>query len=343
MSDDRFFVRSEPITLQDIANISGARLENCDDATLSVHDVSSLDKADSECVTFLDNPKYKDLLPHSKAKACFLREKYKELAPKGMALFVSDDPYRSYALTAQAFYPVTKNVSVGTVHPSAIIHPTAKVGGNASIAAGAVIEEDVILDENVSVGIHSVIHRGVKIGKNTHIAAQACVSHAEIGEHVIIHRGVKIGQDGFGFAMGAGGHVKVPQLGRVIIRDHVEIGANACIDRGAGPDTVIGLGAKIDNLVQIGHNVQVGAHAVIVAQTGVAGSSHVGDYAILAGQVGVAGHLTIGAGAKIAAQSGVTQNVEAGASMGGYPAVRITEWHRQAITLARLTKRKKKT
>lgn len=329
------------MTLKEIVDISGAELMRCADDSIRISDVASLDKADASCVTFLDNPKYRDLLPNSEAKACFLREKYIDLAPKGMALFVSDDPYRSYALTAQAFYPTSASKEA-QIHSTAVIEESATIADGVSVGPHAVIEANAVIGAHCQIEAHAVIGRGVSIGEHTHISSHACISHAEIGNHVIIHRGVKIGQDGFGFAMGAGGHVKVPQLGRVMIHDHVEIGANACIDRGAGPDTVIGMGAKIDNLVQIGHNVQVGAHAVIVAQAGVAGSSQVGDYAILAGQVGVAGHLTIGAGAKIAAQSGVISDVAPGASMGGYPALPITEWQRQAVTLGRLTKRKKR-
>ena len=157
---------------------------------------------------------------------------------------------------------------------------------------------------------------------------------------MILHRGVHIGQDGFGFAPGRGGVTKVPQLGRVVIGDDVEIGSGSCVDRGAGPDTVIGAGSKIDNLVQIGHNVQVGRFVFIAAQTGIAGSSQVGDGSMLGGQVGIAGHLHIGAGAKLAAQSGVMTDIPAGSSYGGSPALPIKDWHRQTVAVAAMTKKK---
>jgi UDP-3-O-[3-hydroxymyristoyl] glucosamine N-acyltransferase len=164
-----------------------------------------------------------------------------------------------------------------------------------------------------------------------------------VGNHVILHRGVHIGQDGFGFALGRGGHVKVPQLGRVIIEDHVEIGSGTCIDRGTGPDTHIGEGSKIDNLVQIGHNVQIGKQSVIVAQVGIAGSTRIGDGAVLGGQVGIAGHLKIGPGVKLAARSGVMEDIPAGAAYGGSPAVPVKDWHRQTLTLNKLIKQRGKT
>ena len=157
----------------------------------------------------------------------------------------------------------------------------------------------------------------MRIGRDCSIGATVTVSHALIGDRVIIHPGVRIGQDGFGFAMGPQGHLKVPQIGRVIIQDDVEIGANSTIDRGANRDTVIGEGTKIDNLVQIAHNVVIGRHCVIVAQVGISGSTTLGDFVALGGQVGVTGHLRIGAGAQIAATSGVMSDVPPGARWGG--------------------------
>ena len=164
--------------------------------------------------------------------------------------------------------------------------------------------------------------------------------HALLGDRVYLHPGVRIGQDGFGFAMGPGGHLKVPQLGRVIIQNDVEIGANTTIDRGANRDTLIGEGTKIDNLVQIGHNVSVGRHCVIVAHVGVSGSTEIGDFVAIGGQAGVAGHLKVGSGAQIAAQSGVMNDVPAGERWGGAPAKPMREFMRELATLTRITKAK---
>jgi UDP-3-O-[3-hydroxymyristoyl] glucosamine N-acyltransferase len=223
-----------------------------------------------------------------------------ELAPPGMALLISENPYRSYALAAAKFYPwpVTPYIS-----KAAHIDPGAQIGAGCIIEPGA------------------VIGRGVVLGQGCWIGANATLSHCVLGQRVRVHAGARIGQDGFGFALGAKGHVPVPQLGRVMIGDFVNIGANSCIDRGAGPDTVIGAGTVIDNLVQIGHNVKIGRGCVIVAQVGISGSTVIEDGVVLAGQAGVAGHLTIGKGARIAAQSGVIGDVPAGEEWVGFPAM----------------------
>jgi len=195
------------------------------------------------------------------------------------------------------------------------------IGDNGWVEAGAHI------DENVTIGARC------RIGSN------ASLSHAVLDDHVRLYPGVRVGQDGFGFAIDPSGYVKVPQLGRVLIGSHVEIGANTTIDRGAGPDTVIGQGTWIDNLVQIGHNVKIGKGCVIVAQVGISGSTVIDDYVVIGGQVGIAGHLHIGSGVRIAAQSGVMKNIPAGQEMMGSPAMPIKDHMRQIIALKRLAKR----
>jgi UDP-3-O-[3-hydroxymyristoyl] glucosamine N-acyltransferase len=178
----------------------------------------------------------------------------------------------------------------------------------------------------------------VRIGRQSVIGAGATVCNALLGDRVIIHSGARIGQDGFGFAMGPRGHLKVPQIGRVVIQDDVEIGANSTIDRGANRDTVIGEGTKIDNLVQIGHNVVIGRHCVIVSQVGISGSTELGDFVSCGGQAGLTGHLRIGMGAQIAAQSGVMNDIAPGAKMGGSPARPSRDWLRSVSALDKLAK-----
>ena len=341
MVDRRFFTNHGPFSASDLASVTGAATPNADAASLArtFADVAPLDRATAQDISFFDNSKYIDQFLNSSAGACFLRPKYADQAPKTMLVLLTEDPYRCYAIAAQKFYPA--HYRAPGIAPTAQIDPTATLGADVSIGAGAVIGPHVSIGAGSSIGENTVVSVGVQIGEHTHIGPLTSLSHTIIGNRVIIHRGVHIGQDGFGFALGREGHVKVPQLGRVMIDDDVEIGSGTTIDRGTGPDTVIGEGAKIDNLVQIGHNVQIGRRAVVVAQCGISGSTRVGDGAVLAGQVGLAGHIKIGAGAKIAAKSGIMSDIPAGASYGGYPAVPVTDWHRQTIALSRLIKIKR--
>ena len=324
MPDSRFFVKSAPLSLGRIAEITGATVRSgtsgAPDMAMPVNDVATLDAAGAGDVSFLDNVKYVDSFSRSSAGACFVREKFIPRAPAGMVLLVTETPYLAYALTARAFYPETH---------TPVISPHAHIAASATIG----------LRCHIGPGVH--IADGVVIGDDCRIGANSTISHTIMGNRVTVHRGVHIGQDGFGFAPGPQGILKVPQLGRVVIGDDVEIGSGSCIDRGAGPDTVIGQGSKIDNLVQIGHNVQIGRFVVIAAQCGIAGSTKIGDGAMLGGQVGLSGHIAIGAGAKLAAQAGVMTDVPPGAAYGGSPAVPIKDWHRQTATMAKMARTKK--
>ena len=199
------------------------------------------------------------------------------------------------------------------------------------------IEADAEIGDRCRVGANAVVGRGVVIGEDTEIGVGASLSHCLIGRRVRIYPGARIGQDGFGFAIDPSGHVAVPQLGRVIVEDQVEIGANVTIDRGAGPDTVIGRGCMIDNLVQIGHNVEVGPGSVIVAQAGISGSTKLGKLVVLAGQAGLAGHLSVGDGARVGAQSGVMRDVPPGEDVFGSPAMPSRQYWRWYSRLMKLS------
>lgn len=339
MPDKRFFTKTPSKSLQEIAEIGQAKLAEGVDPDLVIDDVAALDTATENDLSFFDNAKYKDQFLNTKAGACFCSEKVASLAPAGLNLLISEHPYKSYALVAQAFYPTDKPEA--DISDQAFIHESAKIGEGCRVAPMAVIRAGVELGDNCLVESGAVIADNVVVGSNCRIGSNSSISHAIIGDHVNIYPGARIGQDGFGFAIDPAGHVKVPQLGRVLIEDHVEIGANTTIDRGAGPDTVIGQGTWIDNLVQIGHNVKIGRGCVIVAHVGISGSTVLEDFVSLGGQVGVAGHLTIGMGAQVGAQSGVMRNVPAGEVQLGSPAIPIKQEMRQIAALNRLINKDK--
>jgi UDP-3-O-[3-hydroxymyristoyl] glucosamine N-acyltransferase len=338
MADPRFFSVAGPFTLARLAEIAGAELSPGADPEARFVDVAALDAALPDQVSFLDNKQYVDAFTRSKAGACIVAPAMAAKAPPGMALLLSPDPYRAYARVAQAFYPDAPVVP--GIAASASVDPTAVLGEGTRIEAGAFVGPRAEIGRGCLIGPNAVIGAGVVMGDGCVVGANASVSHSILGRKVNVYPGARIGQDGFGFAMGPQGHLKVPQLGRVVIGDDVEIGANATIDRGAGPDTVIGSGCRIDNLVQIGHNVQLGRGCVVVAQVGISGSTRMGDFVAVGGQAGITGHLKIGAGAKIAAQSGVMRDVEPGATVGGSPAVGMTEWLRQVAAVTKLARGK---
>lgn len=336
MVDTRFFTRRGPFSLASLAELTGATLADPAHASRQVSNVAPLDKATADDIGFLDNPRYLESFTRTQAGACFVHPKHADKAPTHTALLLTEAPYYAYALTASHFYPAEQ--ATPGIHPSAVIAPDAVIGADCAIGPHAVIGRGAVLGARCSLGPGVVVGDYVTIGEGSSIGANSTLSHCLIGERVLIHRGAHIGQDGFGFAPSRQGLIKVPQLGRVVIEDQVEIGSGTCIDRGAGPDTVIGFGSKIDNLVQIGHNVQIGKFCIIVSQVGIAGSTRIGDGVMLGGQVGVAGHLSIGGGAKLAAQSGVHADIPANSAYGGSPAVPIQHWHRQTLALAKLVK-----
>lgn len=338
MADPQFFRKSAPMSLAQLAGLTGSELADPAEGAYLVDDVAPLDTAAVDQITFLDNAKYRDQFQKTKAGACIIHPLMQKLAPPGLRLLINKAPYKAYALAAQAFYPMTM--------PSAGIAPTARVHASAKIGAGCMIDEYAVIGENVEIGAgtwvepHAVISAGCKIGANCRVGSHVSISHALIGDNVRIYAGARIGQDGFGFAIDPAGFVKVPQLGRVVIEGHSEIGANTTIDRGALGDTVIGMGTWIDNMVQIAHNVKVGRGCMLAAQIGISGSTEIGDYVAIGGQAGFAGHLKIGSMARIAAKSGVTRDVPAKEEWMGYPAMPLKQYLRQVATLNRLIARK---
>jgi UDP-3-O-[3-hydroxymyristoyl] glucosamine N-acyltransferase len=338
MADPRFFERAGPYTLDALAALIGARLHDPAAGGRLVADVAPLDTAGPDDVAFLDNRKYAETFAASRAGAAIVEERMADKAPPGMALLIAREPYKAFARAAQAFYP-TKPV-IPRRAASAVIDPTATVPDDCDIAAHVVIEAGVRLGARCRIGANTVIAAGVELGEDCRVGANVTLSHCLIGARVVLHPGVRIGQAGFGFAPDAQGPVKVPQLGRVVIGDDADVGANTTIDRGSGHDTVIGPGTMIDNLVQIGHNVVLGRGCILAGQVGISGSTRLGDFVMAGGQAGLAGHLRIGSGARIAAKSGLMRDVEPGATVSGIPAVPIGLFMKQVAVLQRLARKK---
>lgn len=340
MIDKHFYTPRGPFSIKDIIELSGVeRVRFAPKALESdlVHGVASLDDAESFECSVLHHPKYVKAFQTSKTQFCVVHPEFESVAPEHMTLLIDPFPYRAYAKIATAFYPDVENTFT---EQETAIHPTARLGKDCIIEKGAIIGPNAEVGDHCRIGAHTVIGPNVKIGNNCSIAPHVTLFYCVIGRDCIIYPGVRIGQAGFGFFMDDKGHVKVPQLGRVIIEDDVEIGANTTIDRGSLDDTVIGRGSRLDNLVQIAHNVKLGRGCVIVAQVGIAGSTQLGDYVIVAGQTGIAGHLKVGSKVRIAAQSGVMRDVESGETIAGTPAVPIKQWHRQTVSLSKLTQKK---
>jgi len=340
MTDPRFFSPQGPFTLAELAEIAGAVLADDTDADRRIVDIAPLETAGSDEVSFLDNRRYLDAFATSGAGACVVAPALADRAAPGMALLLAEKPYRAYARIVRAFHP-TPALEPG-VSAAATVDESATLGPGCRVEAGAVIASRAEIGARCHVGANAVIGEGVVLGDDCVIGACASVSHALVGARVLIYPGARIGQEGFGFAPGPEGHLRIPHTGRVIIGDDVEIGANTTVDRGSGPDTVIGAGSMIDNLVQIAHNVQLGKGCILAAQVGVSGSTRLGNFVVCAGQVGLAGHLKIGDGATLVAQAGLMRDVPPGAVYGGSPAVPATTWKRQTIALMRLVERKGK-
>jgi UDP-3-O-[3-hydroxymyristoyl] glucosamine N-acyltransferase len=326
MADSKFFDNAGPFALSELAGVAEAELSPGADGARRFHDVAPLDTAGPDDVSFLDNRRYLGQFTQSKAGACIVAPEFAERAPPGMLLLLTQRPYRGYAKVAQAFYPQPKPRP--GVHPTAVVEASARIGEGSEIGAGVVIGPDAEIGRGCRIEANSVIGAAVTVGDGTVIGPGASLAYCRIGRACQIHAGARLGTRGFGFSMDPEGFIDVPQLGRVIVGDGVEIGANTTIDRGAGPDTVIGDGAKIDNLVQIGHNVRIGRGCVLVAQSGVAGSTVLQDFVAVAAQAGISGHLKVGAGAQIGAKSGVMRDIPSGTTVLGSPARPVREFFR---------------
>jgi UDP-3-O-[3-hydroxymyristoyl] glucosamine N-acyltransferase len=329
--DPRFFSRAGPHSLAAVVDAAGAEAPP---RRLMLHRVAPLASATAEDVSFcLNHRKNLADLQATKAGAVIVHPDMRDAVPETAVAIVSDDPLVAWSKVAALFHPLPPPVP--GVHPSAIVAATARIDPTAEIGPLAVIGEHAVIGVRGRIGAHAVIGDGVVTGRDFRIGSHASVSHALIGDRVYIYPGARIGQDGFGFAITPEGFHSVPQLGRVVIGNDVEVGANSTIDRGTLDDTVIGAGTRIDNLVQIGHNVRIGRACVLCGQVGISGSTVLEDQVVVAGQAGLADHLRIGAGSRIGAQSGVMADLPPRSEVAGAPAQPVKALFKEIAAIRR--------
>ncbi len=336
-----FFDRPSGLTVAEIVSLTGAEVVDATRLSHLITDVAPIDLAGPADLTFIDSNKFADALATTHAGACLMLPRFESRAPDSLIVLRAKEPYRAFVAVHSALYPQSLRPAslfeANEIAPSATIHSTARLEGGITVDPGAVIGPRAEIGEGSIIGATAVIGPDVMIGRDCTVGAGCSIMHTLIGDRVMIHPGCRIGQDGFGYVAGSS-HLKIPQTGRVIIQNDVEIGAGTTIDRGGIRDTIIGEASKIDNQCQIGHNVAIGRHCVVVAQSGLSGSATLEDYAVLGGSVGLAPHVKIGEGAQVAARSGLMHDVPAGETWGGYPATPIKQWMRQVATLARLSR-----
>ncbi len=337
MIDKTFYKNNGPFTLAQIAEITGATLTDESKAKEKIKEIATMEKAGTDDICFFYNRKAKEKALNIKAKACITKDDLKTWIPYGVTVLVCADPKRAFLKLNKAFYE--EYIPAPEIDATAVLDKSARIGKNCYIGPGVVIEENVVIGDNCRLEAGCVVARGCQIGSNCRIGVNAYVSYCIMGNDCYIYSGARIGCDGFGFNFINGEHVRIPQIGRVLIGNNVEVGANTCIDRGALDDTIIGDGCRIDNLVQIAHNDKLGRGCLIVSQTGIAGSCTFGDYVVCGGQSGFADHLVVGNGAQIAAQSGVMRDIEPGAVVMGSPTVPFKDFMRQVAFLQRNSKK----
>ncbi len=339
---NKFFLNKGPYIINQLADL--VECEVIGNGELLITGIATINNANPSEITFLANPKYREHLKTSNAGACVINEADLAIAPNNMVLLVTSNPHLTYAKLVNVFYQDLLEEYIEKL--GEYISPAAFIDKSAEISSGCYIEPGVYIGRNAKVGEGCRVMANAYIGNDVVIGNKSCIGpnstliHCIIGDRCIIHPGVRIGSDGFGFALGKKEILKIPQLGGVIIEDDVEIGSNSCIDRGSIDDTIIRKNTKIDNLVQIAHNVCINENCLIAAQVGIAGSTVIGSGTMIGGQAGIVGHVHIGEKTVIAAQSGVMNDVIDNASLGGTPAVNIQQWHRQSVFLKNAVKKK---
>lgn len=318
------------LKLAEIAEKIEARIHG--DSLCEISGVASLQDAGKGDITFLAEKKYLSVAQNSRATAIISSE----ILDLSQSQLIVPNPYFSFSQVIEFFHP--PEVYDGTIHPSAVIESGVILGKNVTVFPHVFIGRGCRIGDGVVIEVGSFLGHDTQIGKGTIIHSNVSIyHHCAIGERVIIHSGAVLGADGFGFIQGADGkHHKIPQVGRVVIEDDVEIGANVCIDRATLGQTIIRRGTKFDNLVQVGHNVDVGEDSLLVAMVGISGSTRIGRNVVLAGQVGVADHVSIGDKSMVMGQSGITHDLPAHSVVAGTPPMPFKEWKRVALSLAKL-------
>ena len=341
MADPRFYDNRGPFRLADLATRVQAEVPSSAGGSAEIFDVATLEDAGAQQLAFCAGKSAAKALAQTKAGFCLVGPDAVGFEiPAATVVMRCGSVTHAFAAAVALLYP---EHSLDRWNQHSAVDPSAKIEHGVHLAPGVVVGPSAEIGAGTSIGANTVIGRGVAIGRDCEIASNVTISHAYIGDRVLILPGAQIGQPGFGFASGARGHVKIPQIGRVIIQDDVEIGAGTTVDRGALGDTVIGEGTKIDNLVQIGHNTRTGRHCIIVAQTGISGSCELGDFVVLGGQAGVADHAHIGDGARIAARGAVAPgDLPGGQDYGGVPVRLMKDWRRELAAVAILAKRKRR-
>lgn len=338
-ADPRFHPATGPHELARVAEAGGARFHG--DGHRLFHGVAPLQAAAPDQVAFLDGRRHLDTLRGSKAGAVVVTAEFEAAVPDGAVALVAPSPHLAFARIAALFHPAP--APVPGIHPTASVAADAVLGEGCEIGPYAVVGAGAVLGARCILGPHAVVGPACIFGDDCRILAHASAVYCLAGHRVTLHHGARVGQEGFGFTPTPEGRfVTIPQLGRVVLEDEVEIGANACVDRGALGDTVLGRGTRLDNLVQIGHNVVTGRGCVIVAQVGISGSTHLGDYVTIAGQAGLTGHLKIGSKARIGAQAGVQSDIPPGQDVTGSPAMPVKDALRAALYLRKLGARKRR-
>jgi UDP-3-O-[3-hydroxymyristoyl] glucosamine N-acyltransferase len=339
LGDPRFFMSAGPFSLAEVARVAGAEPPQAAPTrvTGSLCGVAPLQTATPDQVSFLHNRKYLPELAQTRAGAVIVAPDFAARVPAGTVALVVADPHAGWARVAAMFHPALP-ISPGR-HPTAVVDPSADIDPTAEIGPLAVIGPRAVIGPGCRIGAAAVIAGGVTMGRDCRVGPLASVTHTIMGDRVYIYPGARVGQEGFGFAITAQGFLTVPQLGRVILENDVEIGANSTVDRGAALDTVIGTGSRIDNLIQLGHNVRIGQHCVMAAQSGISGSTVLEDFVQIGAQAGLTGHLRIGARARIGAQAGIMSDIDAGAEVIGSPAMPVREFFRNVAVLRRLARK----